>query len=86
MAVLVLPTGAVTAGVLRGARRVIKDFGNAVKACIGDSPGHFKIGGVSLTAFSVTVLRVREEIKTLDVLTYNLPEPDEFLQFVFVRI
>lgn len=51
-AVLELPTGAVTAGVRRGARRVEIIFGKAVKVCRGDGPGTFIIGVVDFVDFS----------------------------------
>ena len=56
MEVLVFPTGAKTAGVLLGASKVIREVGNAVKMCNGESPGQFIIGGVPCAAFSVTIL------------------------------
>jgi hypothetical protein len=52
----VLPAGADTAGVRRGARSVVSDEGRAVKVCRGVlfRGGQFMIGGVPLGAFSVT--------------------------------
>lgn len=54
-AVWLFPTGAITAGVRRGARTVAMLLGNAVKVWKGEVPGHCSIGGVPLDAFSITI-------------------------------
>ncbi len=56
MEVLVLPFGADTAGVRRGARNVTMDGARAVKVSRGDAvPGQFIIGGVLCDALSISV-------------------------------
>jgi hypothetical protein len=54
IAVLLFQVGADTAGVLLGARTVMKDEGRAAKVCKGEFPGAFITGGVPLVDFSMT--------------------------------
>lgn len=53
----VLPTGGVTAGVRLGARRVGMEEGRAVNVWSGVDlrAGHWRMGGVPFTCFSMTV-------------------------------